>query len=471
MASFYLDGYGSSALEKSISLCETPLAPQTSTEPSNPVTEIIQLLQRRLSDERLCSYFEAEVRFDYSPTTNKFAVRMPSEIHDVFLRRVDKDVGEQLDHMATEAKDAEEKSSLKTIMIKGSMDIPLMHHGQKLGKRSPDGQFARERAKFPAVIIEMAYSRKNLTEIAEEYILCSRGRTKCVIGLDIYCGKSSVNKTARLSKWAAESFVLNGQEGVWAALRVDKQEFRHNDGAPNDSPAAGLRIGLEDFAIGDMPTSLLGKEIFISAATLAGYLDWTEDTTPGQVIWSEREEGLLLDITCGRNQAGVGLGKNAKFPLPKPISTLPSPTLQQLTARRPHGVEPSRDDSEDPTVDGMSELTELSVPDDGAEFLNFDALVNASDSNKVVRAINEVFLSLAISSIEVTNKTLRPLETVVRCHYGAIEDEQRRMTILIPLLARVGGVTRPFAGLPFVTYMSKPRGPLVRTKISPLFCS
>ncbi|KFZ13226.1 hypothetical protein V502_06723 [Pseudogymnoascus sp. VKM F-4520 (FW-2644)] len=323
MASSYLDGYGSSASEKSISLCETPLTPQTSTESSNPVTEILQLLQRRLSgisigeeepwiewklnpsaydelihiikqDERLCSYFEAEVRFDYSPTTNKFAVRMPSESHDVFLRRVDKDIGEQLDYMAAKAKDAEEKSFLKTIMSKGSTDIPLIHHGQKLGKRSPDGQFARERANFPAVVIEMAYSHKNLPEIADEYILRSRGRTKCVIGLDVYYGKSPVNKTARLSKWAAESFVHNGQEGVWAALRVDKQEFRYKDGTPNNSPAAGLRIGLEDFAIGDMPTSLLGKEIFISAATLAGYLDWTEETTPGEVIWSEREEGLLL---------------------------------------------------------------------------------------------------------------------------------------------------------------------------------
>jgi hypothetical protein len=39
---------------------------------------------------------------------------------------------------------------------------------------------------------------------------------------------------------------------------------------------------------------LLDKEIFISAATLTGYLDKTEETKPGELVWNEREEGLYL---------------------------------------------------------------------------------------------------------------------------------------------------------------------------------
>jgi hypothetical protein len=54
--------------------------------------------------------------------------------------------------------------------------------------------------------------------------------------------------------------------------------------------------------MGDIPTGVLDKEIFISAATLTGYLDKTEET---KLVWNEREEGLYLGEPDSRKQGWI----------------------------------------------------------------------------------------------------------------------------------------------------------------------
>ncbi|KFZ01455.1 hypothetical protein V500_00758 [Pseudogymnoascus sp. VKM F-4518 (FW-2643)] len=307
--------------EKDYLHCEVPLTPQTSAESSNPVTEILQLLQHRRTgtganeepwievklnpsqynalisaieqDEALRSYFEEQVKYDYNPTTCKFAVRMLSRCHEVFLGAVTDEIGFQFRQMSLEAKDAEERSFLRKIKFMGSADVPLISPGQESagkGKRCPDAQFGPQGTNFPGVIIEVAYSHKNLPELAKDYIVRSRGRTRAMIGFDIAYGKAN-NKNATMSKWVDQWYTrANGLRGVREVFEVDHQIFRNKDGTAIDCSTAGLKINLSEFAAGiDIPAGLLGKEIFIPAATLAEYLGDAEISKAGELVWTERE--------------------------------------------------------------------------------------------------------------------------------------------------------------------------------------
>lgn len=249
---------------------EVPLTPQPSGESSNPVTEILQLLQHRRTgtggneepwievklnssqydalisaiqqDEALRSYFDDEVRYvfpqnltspltisykyDYNPTTCKFAVRMISRCHEVFLGAVTDEIGFQFRQMSLEAKDAEERSFLRKIKPMGSADVPLASSGQESagkGKRCPDAQFGPQGANFPAVVIEVAYPHKNLPELAKNYIVHSRGQTRVMVGFDIAYGKAN-NKNATMSKWVDQWYTrANGLRGVREVFEVDHQ--------------------------------------------------------------------------------------------------------------------------------------------------------------------------------------------------------------------------------------------------------
>lgn len=68
------------------------------------------------------------------------------------------------------------------------------------GKHDPDAQFGHLEAQYPGVVIEMSYSqkRRDLSHIADDYILGSDGDIRVVVGIDVeYRG----SKKATLSVW------------------------------------------------------------------------------------------------------------------------------------------------------------------------------------------------------------------------------------------------------------------------------
>lgn len=73
------------------------------------------------------------------------------------------------------------------------------------GKKSryePDTSFWHEDARYPGVIIEVAYSQKKrrLHRLAEDCLLDSDANIRLVIGLDIAYGEGESRKTT-LTKW------------------------------------------------------------------------------------------------------------------------------------------------------------------------------------------------------------------------------------------------------------------------------
>ena len=69
-------------------------------------------------------------------------------------------------------------------------------------KHDPDASFWHEDAKYPGVIIEVAYSqkRKKLGRLAEDYLLDSDASVQVLVGLDIEYGNKRSRK-ATLSVW------------------------------------------------------------------------------------------------------------------------------------------------------------------------------------------------------------------------------------------------------------------------------
>lgn len=77
-------------------------------------------------------------------------------------------------------------------------------------KHEPDASFWHKEAKYPGVIIEVAYSqKKRLGQLAEDYLLDSNASVQVVVGLDIGYGKKDLRR-ATLSVW--RTHVVNGNE-------------------------------------------------------------------------------------------------------------------------------------------------------------------------------------------------------------------------------------------------------------------
>lgn len=138
------------------------------------------------------------VRCDYDPTRAEFVVRMPSRLHEYFLALVRFHFIKQIDLI--KASDETSARVAEKLYDGGSANTDLEDNGYL----SPDFMLEYERATYPVLILEIAYSqcqtigRKSLPRIADRYIVESSGNIRTVVGIFIdYQG----SKTARLSVW------------------------------------------------------------------------------------------------------------------------------------------------------------------------------------------------------------------------------------------------------------------------------
>ena len=92
---------------------------------------------------------------------------------------------------------------LRRVESMGCSDISL---GSGNGRSSPDGSFGHLEAKFPAAVIEVSNSqKKNLKNLARDYIVHTHGNVRLVIGIDI---DYQHTKMGVVSVWRAEHHYL-----------------------------------------------------------------------------------------------------------------------------------------------------------------------------------------------------------------------------------------------------------------------
>lgn len=119
---------------------------------------------------------------------------MPSSLHEIFTQGITYLVQNQLRQVR--GRGGIIGGWAQNIVSVGSADVKLNLTDIRpdRSKRSPDTSFAHQDARYPGLVVEVAYSQKakNLRRLASDYILGSNGNIMMVLGLDLeYKGSSS----------------------------------------------------------------------------------------------------------------------------------------------------------------------------------------------------------------------------------------------------------------------------------------
>jgi len=131
----------------------------------------------------------------------------------LFIARVEDDIYTQLKSIRDGSDDA--AAFAQQIHPARSTEIYFPIDDGPPGARSkhePDASFWHTDARYPGVIIEVAYSqkRKRLGRLAEDYLLDSNASIQVVVGLDIEYGRKGSRK-ATLSVW--RTHVVSSADG------------------------------------------------------------------------------------------------------------------------------------------------------------------------------------------------------------------------------------------------------------------
>lgn len=128
---------------------------------------------------------------------------MPSNIHNTFTQGLTCLIHDQLQQVR--GRGGVIGHWARNIVPAGSSDIQLNLSDVRpdRSKRSLDTSFTHQDARFPGLVVEVAYSQKakDLPRLADDYILGSDGNIMMVIGLDLeYRGSSC----AKAYVWKAQ---------------------------------------------------------------------------------------------------------------------------------------------------------------------------------------------------------------------------------------------------------------------------
>ncbi|KAL5121486.1 hypothetical protein ACEQ8H_000558 [Pleosporales sp. CAS-2024a] len=235
-------------------------------------------------DDLLSGYVEDKIRYDYDGDIRKLVVRMPAELHERFISLVEDDIWSQL-------KTIQNGSGRKAQFAQGlykarSTKIQFNAIALSKSKYEPDASFRHKGAKYPGVIVEVAYSQKKpyLDRLAENYILDSNASVRAVVCLHIDYGNKKSRK-ATLSVWRPELVITNDGLEMRAVEKVAHEAFRDEQGKAVDGP--GLQLRLSDFAYEELAQQEMGEEdifICISRLKLCEYLNAADTRDDEQAL-------------------------------------------------------------------------------------------------------------------------------------------------------------------------------------------
>ncbi|MCJ1404966.1 hypothetical protein MMC11_008192 [Xylographa trunciseda] len=242
-------------------------------------------------DKELLGYTNDKISIDYNPGTWDFVVRMPSDIHERLGCLIRRDIFAQLNAFGNGNNLA--ATIAQNIRPSGSASV-FLEDGTR---RDPDMQFKYKGARYPSLILEIAYSQsrkgsgKDLTELADQYITESSGSIRTVIGISIDYQRT---KQATVSIWHPKYGLDEQGEYLAADATVMSQEFRTANGTRVTQQT--LRLPLKYFPLpGLLPPGDCEQEILIPYEKLADYLEEAETETR----LTETKEGASMVMPMG----------------------------------------------------------------------------------------------------------------------------------------------------------------------------
>lgn len=139
---------------------------------------------------------------------------MPTAVHELFIDSFEDIIKNCLKDIREEPSSAAAKFAQKIRAARStSIYFPVENSTTDTkSKHDPDASFWHMNAKYPGVIIEVAYSQqqKSLSRLAEDYLLDSDASVQVVVGLDIEYGDPR-SCQATMSLWRTQ--VTNADDG------------------------------------------------------------------------------------------------------------------------------------------------------------------------------------------------------------------------------------------------------------------
>lgn len=146
---------------------------------------------------------------------------MPTGVHELLIAGVEDAIWTQLKAIRSgegpQAQFAQKVRPARSTEIEFPVDSGP---ADEKSRYEPDTSFWHDDAKYPGVVVEVAYSQKKgrLDRLAENYLLDSDASVQVVVGLHVEYSQKGSRKAA-LSVWRTREFpVSNGHE-----LRVIKE--------------------------------------------------------------------------------------------------------------------------------------------------------------------------------------------------------------------------------------------------------
>ncbi|MCJ1249328.1 hypothetical protein MMC30_006551 [Trapelia coarctata] len=208
-----------------------------------------------------------KLRYDYFSSTHTFILRVASQPHEIVVCET-RSVIEAL-----KMEIAAQEWPAATLAKKTSKSRSGKIHLDNCADHVPDGSFFYDGLKYPPVVFEVSYTQnvKELSNLAWDYILGSKGNIRVVFGIDM--GKDY--ESATISVWRAPYRAVGGLVELYPKLTVDHEEFRDQFGKATGNPKAHLQLELKDFVghIGLDPQIKLDIPIGISSETLCSFVD------------------------------------------------------------------------------------------------------------------------------------------------------------------------------------------------------
>ncbi|KAK5011711.1 hypothetical protein BJ546DRAFT_690914 [Cryomyces antarcticus] len=249
--------------------------------------EYSEIQSRIERDESLRGYTRDKIRYDYDSRSLQLVVRMPTAVHELFIDGVEDAVRSQLKLIRYGSGGAAMFARRVQAARSTEIHFPVGDSPANTGsKHEPDASFWHSNAQYPGIIIEVACSqkRKNLSRLAEDYLLDSDASVQVVVGLDIEYGNANSRK-ATLSTWRTEIFHTSDGDELRVVQPIANEAFRDDQGNPTNH--SGLRLWLMDFAYEELSRSSIendDREITVSAQQLCQYLSEAESRTQGKEL-------------------------------------------------------------------------------------------------------------------------------------------------------------------------------------------
>lgn len=154
-------------------------------------------------------------RYDYSTESDRLVVRMPTAVHQLFVARIEDAIFSQLKSIREGLGAA--ASFAQKVYPARSTEVHFPVYDTITGRNSkhePDASFWHDDAKYPGVVIEVAYSqkKKRLGRLAEDYLLDSDANIRVVVGLDIEYGKKGSRRAAVSTRRTHPVHTADGDE-------------------------------------------------------------------------------------------------------------------------------------------------------------------------------------------------------------------------------------------------------------------